>query len=124
MAWPTPNYYDYDKGVVLVLVLGNNILAAWSRVGVVVVVVVVWAVAVDVGLGRAVVDKELKVVGGAGGVAGDLDLELADERVLVDPVVVVVVVLVVVDQLCNVAFCLLLRLLMLWRQEGVGWTSR
>ena len=86
MAWPTPNYYDYDKGVVLVLVLGNNILAAWSRVGVVVVVVVVWAVAVDVGLGRAVVDKELKVVGGAGGVAGDLDLELADERVLVDPV--------------------------------------
>ena len=25
MAWPTPNYYDYDKGVVLVLVLGNNI---------------------------------------------------------------------------------------------------
>ena len=85
MAWPTPNYYDYDKGVVLVLVLGNNILAAWSRVGVVVVVVVVWAVAVDVGLGRAVVDKELKVVGGAGGVAGDLDLELADEIVLVDP---------------------------------------
>ena len=30
--------------------------------------------------------EELQVVGGAGGVAGDLDLELADERVLVDPV--------------------------------------
>ena len=43
---------------------------------------------------------------------------------ILSSVVVVVVVVVVVDQLCNVAFCLLLMLLMLWRQEGVGWTSR
>ena len=77
MAWPTPNYYDYDKGNNINLlellvdsqleVDGSEDFSGDSEVVVVslkstLVVVVVWAVAVDVGLGRAVVDKELKTV--------------------------------------------------------------
>ena len=62
------------------MILTLSFLAAWSRVGVVVVVVVVWAVAVDVGLGRVVVDR-------AGGVDAGLEDQVGegedDCRVLV-----------------------------------------